>query len=125
MNHHGLLADWVHEAEFAFGTALADMDGDLDSFRELGDIYAEELPRQLTLLDGVQGDVGRLLPLLHEAANTLGVIGARLYARKIRDIEEDLRSGGHADPYVAAASTAEAMRRSGVALAQWLSVRSG
>lgn len=123
MNHQGLIADWVAETEFAFGSALADMDGDLDSFRELGDIYAEELPRQLSLLDGVRGDVGRLLPLLHEAANTLGVIGARLYARRIRDIEEDLRSGGHADPYVAAASTAEAMRRSGLALAQWLAVR--
>ena len=102
MNHQGLIADWVAETEFAFGSALADMDGDLDSFRELGDIYAEELPRQLSLLDGVRGDVGRLLPLLHEA---------------------DLRSGGHAEPYVAAASTAEAMRRSGLALAQWLAVR--
>jgi hypothetical protein len=125
MNHQGLLADWVHETEFAFGSALADMDGDLESFRELGDIYAEELPRQLALFEGVQGDVTRLLPLLHEAANTLGVIGARLYARRIRDIEEDLRSGGHSDPYVAATSSAEAMRRAGVALAQWLSVRGG
>ena len=118
-----MLADWVEESEFAFGSALADMDGDLDTYRELGAIYAEELPRQLALFDAVDGDVGRLLPLLHEAANTLGVIGARLYARRIRDIEELLRAGGTTDPYAAARNACEAMKRTGQALERWLAAR--
>ena len=123
--NHTALADWVLESEFSFGSALADMDDDIEAYRELGVIYAEELPRQLTLLDTCGGDVRLLLPLLHEAANTLGVIGARLYARRIRDVEEDLRSGIPSDPFSAARNTAEAMRRTGQALEAWLAARAG
>ncbi len=111
---------WVDIEEFSFASALADMDGDMGSFRELGSIYAEELPGQLALLAGSAQSADKLLPVLHEAANTLSVIGARLYARKIRDIEEELRCGRPFDTAAAAQDTGIAMQRSGVALARWL-----
>lgn len=118
-------ADWVGEAEFAFAGALADMDGDVEAFRELASIYEEELPGQLQLLEGAAADVDRLLPVLHEAANTLGVVGARLYSRKIRDIEEELRAGDLRRFGRAAQDTAAAMQRTGAALRQWLDSRGG
>jgi hypothetical protein len=115
--------NWLDEPEYAFGSALADMDNDLGAFRELESIYREELPRQLQLLQDGSGRAEHLLPLLHEAANTLGVIGARLYAQHIRAMEESLRAGGPVAPDVAARMTAEAMARSGAALALWLGTR--
>jgi hypothetical protein len=115
--------NWLDEPEYAFGSALADMDNDLGAFRELESIYSEELPEQLRLLRQGAGRAELLLPLLHEAANTLGVIGARLYAQHIRSMEEELRAGGSVAPEDAARSTAVAMERSGVALAMWLGLR--
>lgn len=119
------LAAWIEEAEYAFASALADMDGDIEAFRELSVIYGEELPNQVALIAGAGHDAARLLPLLHEAANTLGVVGARLYSRKIRDVEEDLRNGQPCDLPQAARTTIAAMERTGVALERWLQARSG
>jgi hypothetical protein len=115
--------NWLDEPEYAFGSALADMDNDLGAFRELESIYSEELPGQLRKLRQGASRAEQLLPLLHEAANTLGVIGARLYSQNIRFMEEALRAGGPVAPEDAARSTADAMERSGIALALWLGSR--
>lgn len=115
--------NWIDEPEYAFGTALADMDHDLEAFRELESIYSEELPEQLRRLRQPGWRAEQLLPLLHEAANTLGVIGARLFSQHIRALEESLRAGGAVDPDDAARLTATAMERAGLALAGWLGSR--
>lgn len=115
--------NWLDEPEYAFGSALADMDNDLEAFRELDSIYNEELPDQLRQLRHDEPEAEHLLPLLHEAANTLGVIGARLYSQHIRSMEKVLRAGGPLAPADAARMTADAMERSGVALTQWLGSR--
>lgn len=120
MNHP---TNWIDEPEFAFGSALADMDNDLEAFRELESIFSEELPDQLNRLRQGAGAPERLLPLLHEAANTLGVIGARLYAQHIRAMEEALRTGVGVTPEDAARLTATAMERAGAALVAWLGTR--
>lgn len=116
--------NWIDEPEYAFGSALADMDHDLEAFRELESIYGEELPGQLRKLREPGWRPEQLLPLLHEAANTLGVIGARLFSQHIRAMEEAMRAGEPVDPDDAARLTATAMERAGLALARWLGSRS-
>lgn len=116
-------SNWLDEPEYAFGSALADMDNDLSAFRELQAIYSEELDGQLLQLREGSSSPEVLLPLLHEAANTLGVIGARLYSQHIRTMEHGLREGAGVSPDEAARMTTAAMERSGAALALWLGSR--
>lgn len=117
------IAPWVDEEEFAFGSALADLDGDLETFRELAVIFDEERPSQEAQLVAGATSAAALLPVLHEVANTLAVIGARLYSQHIRAGEEELRAGKACDTRMLAQSASQAMRRTSAALSRWLALR--
>ncbi len=123
MSRTQALPAWLAENEYAFGSALADLDGDREAYQELADLFFELLPGEVAQLrsEGLARD--RLVALMHEAANTLGVIGARLYSQRVREAERLILSG--ADPGLAtvAEATAVAMERTGVALRAWLAQR--
>lgn len=119
------LPAWLAEREYAFGAALADLDGDREAYQELADLFYELLPGELERLRSPGLTRDRLVALMHEAANTLGVIGARLYSQRIREAERLILSGAEAGLAPLAEATAVAMERTGVALRDWLAGRPG
>lgn len=117
---------WWLEEEFAFGSALAELDGDMDCYLEIADIYAQEMPAQMASLRAAASSPLALAPLLHEVANTFGVLGAPLYVQRIRGIEKSIRADGAAfEPGDTAEATCLAMQRTHDALRQWLQRRTG
>lgn len=116
--------NWWTEEEFAFGAALAELDGDLSCYQEIADIYEQEMPGQLVAIRAAAHDPLALAPLLHEVANTFGVLGAPLYVQRIRAIEKSIRSEGpDFDLADTAQATCLAMERTREALRDWLSRR--
>lgn len=117
---------WWLEEEFAFGAALAELDGDLACYREIVDIYEQEMPDQIEAIQAAAADPLALVPLLHEVANTFGVLGAPLYVQRIRTIEKAIRAEGSAyDLADTAQVTCLAMQRTREALRDWLGRRQG
>ena len=118
--------NWWLEEEFAFGSALAELDGDMACYLEIADIYEQEMPGQMASIRAAAADPMALAPLLHEVANTFGVLGAPLYVQRIRAIEKAIRTDG---PIFDLGDTAEAtclaMQRTHDALRQWLQRRAG
>ena len=77
-------ADWV----------VRDMGQDIEGYREVASIFLEDIGvSRAGLLAGVDGAAVVLLPLIHELANSLGVIGARRGTALVRRTEHRLRSG--------------------------------
>ena len=77
-------ADWV----------VRDMGQDAEGYREVASMFLEDLGvSRASLLRGADGAALALLPMIHELANSLGVIGARRATAQVRQTEHRLRSG--------------------------------
>ncbi len=77
-------ADWV----------VRDMGQDVEGYLEVAEIFLEDLAASRAgLSSGAGGTAVALLPLIHELANSLGVIGARRGTALVRRTEHSLRNG--------------------------------
>jgi hypothetical protein len=77
-----------------FDRVLADMAHDPEGFIAVCEVFLEECPRTLGELAGTaRTDREELLGVLHEVANSLGVVGAYSAATIVRQMEMALREG--------------------------------
>ena len=106
---------------FAFEAALAELAGDLDCLRDIAGMYEQELAARQRALRDAASDGPRLIPLLHEVANTLAVVVAPVDAGRVRALERRLRDGAAvAEVGLDVASVCAAMQQVHEALQQWL-----
>ncbi len=71
--------------------AMGDFSGDI--YREVGEVFLEDLPSMRRSLRTAEGSAEALIPALHELANSLGVVGAQRGEALVRDLERRLRDG--------------------------------
>lgn len=101
---------------------IADMGHDRDAYSELAEIFLAELPKTLSALDRTSASANSdaLLALIHEACNSLGVIGAMRGAAQTRALERRWRQGELVPADQASATVRSALLEAGTALTQWL-----
>lgn len=104
-------AEWV----------VRDMGNDMEAYRAVADMFLEDLTVMSTALDRANGESAAcLVPAIHEAANSLGVIGARRGAAVVRNTERRIRQG-EAIPLASAKTLVQReLERAEVALRVWL-----
>jgi len=94
---------------------------DEDAYRAVADMFLEDLAvmrGSLTRASG--GSAADLVPIIHEVANSLGVIGARRGAARVRYTERRLREGEVMSAADVAAVSQQALDQAEAALRRWL-----
>lgn len=77
-----------------FDRVLVDMAHDPEGFIAVCEVFLEEYPKTLEDLAGMaRTDRPELLAVLHEVANSLGVVGAYSHAMTVRQMEVALQEG--------------------------------
>jgi len=101
--------------------AIRDMGADQEGYCEVSAIFLEELPALLDLLElRSHGASATILPVIHEAANSLGVIGASRGEQRLRELEAVLRMSGGVTAQEASQSASAALQQAAGALRAWL-----
>ena len=86
--------DASHLPELDAEWVVRDMGNDEEAYRAVADMFLEDLAVMRDALNRSTGDSAtKLLPAIHEAANSLGVIGARRGAAVVRGTERRIRQG--------------------------------
>jgi HPt (histidine-containing phosphotransfer) domain-containing protein len=106
---------------------IRDMGQDAEGYAELVGIFLEDVPATLNVLAGIEGGVvsDALLALIHEACNSMGVIGARRGAAQMHALERRLRRGEQMSAAQVAASASTALSSAQSAIQAWLAGPSG
>jgi HPt (histidine-containing phosphotransfer) domain-containing protein len=77
---------------------IDDMQGDIDGYREVALAFLEDARDKIQALSSKRWhSVDDLLEVMHEAANSAGIIGATASSHAIRDLENRLRKGERLD----------------------------
>lgn len=99
--------------------------GSDEIFRELAQIFLQDLPAMQDRLGraGAVPALPELIAAVHEAANSLGIIGALRGESLTRRLEQQLRDGGDASAAAVADAVREALRQAEAALVGWLQER--
>lgn len=102
---------------------IAEMECDADAYREIVDVFLQELPVMHASIDAAEasGHVNRVLSALHEIANSLGIVGGTRGESVVRGLEAEL----YEDPTSVALSEATRIARGcldecAIALRAWL-----
>ncbi len=105
-------ADWV----------VRDMGHDVEGYREVAAMFIEDLPiLRARLALGASSTSAALVAVIHEVANSLGVIGARRGAAHVRMTERCLREGSEMDLLAIEHVAVDALSSAESALQAWLS----
>ena len=105
-------ADWV----------VRDMGDDAESYREVASMFLKDLPvLRATLARGARSSSAALISVIHEVANSLGVIGARRGTARVRLAERRLREGAQIDLLWVEQLAVEALALAEEALLAWMS----
>jgi len=105
-------ADWV----------VRDMGDDPESYREVASMFLKDLPvLRATLAQGARSSSAALISVIHEVANSLGVIGARRGTARVRLAERRLREGAQIDLLWVEQLAVEALALAEEALLAWMS----
>ncbi len=101
---------------------IADMGQDRDAYSELAEVFLIELPKTLSALERASAGANpaALLALIHEACNSLGVIGAMRGAAQTRALERRWRQGEPVPTDQASEIVRSALLEAETALTQWL-----
>lgn len=108
-------ADWVIRA----------LGHDPRDYAELVEIFMAELPKTLAALqlNAAGANPDALLSLIHEACNSLGVIGARRGAAQTHALERRWRQGEPVAAEEASEIVRSALLEAGEALTHWMASR--
>ena len=105
-------ADWV----------VRDMGDDPESYREVASMFLKDLPvLRATLAQGARSSSAAFISVIHEVANSLGVIGARRGTARVRLAERRLREGAQIDLLWVEQLAVEALALAEEALLAWMS----
>ena len=100
---------------------VRDMGNDMESYRAVADMFLEDLTVMRNALARATGaSAASLVPAIHEAANSLGVIGARRGAAVVRNTERRIRQGEAMSLASAKAVIQRELEQTEAALRAWL-----
>lgn len=102
--------------------AIAHMGGDLDIYQDVAGIFLEDAHRVRGLLEQTV-DEYQLLPVLHELANSFGIIGAVRGELMVREFESMLRAAEPVSLRAALQEVTRELQQVCLALADWLAAR--
>jgi hypothetical protein len=109
-------ADWV----------VRDMGHDVEGYREVAAMFIEDLPiLRARLALSASSTPAALVAVIHEVANSLGVIGARRGAARVRMTERCLREGSDMDMLAIERVAVEDLSSAESALQAWLAASPG
>ena len=104
-------ADWV----------VRDMGHDVEGYREVAAMFIEDLPiLRARLALSASSTSAALVAVVHEVANSLGVIGARRGAARVRMTERCLREGSEMDLLAIERVAVDALSSAESELQAWL-----
>jgi len=110
--------------EIDIDAAIASMENDVEGYAAIADVFIEECaPTQLALERAVASGTANLLPILHEIANSLDVVGATQSGRMVRDLELRLHEGDTLDATVVAGLASRALTKAAQELRAWIADR--
>jgi hypothetical protein len=98
---------------------VRDLGNDREIYCEVAALFLEDLGTVRAAL-AAELPVGALLPVIHEAANSLGVIGALRGAQQVRATEQRLREGQAITLTEVRRVAAQALDDAEAALRSWL-----
>lgn len=77
---------------------IRDMDDDIEGYREVAATFLEELTPTIEALsrEAARG-LPAIVPVLHEAANSMSIVGAQRGAAIVRQLESDIHQGVQLD----------------------------
>lgn len=102
--------------------AIQDLGGDLEGYLEVSAVFLDDLQVQMERLDSrSQSTPAAILPVIHEVANSLGVIKALRSEQQVRQLERRMRGAGDISAQAAADITRQALLSAREALLAWLS----
>jgi len=100
---------------------IRDMDNDAAGYREVAIIFLEEVDPTLQSLAAQAGQgLSALVPILHEAANSMSIIGARRGANLVRQMEGDIYEGATPETAEAVELCSLCLVRTALALREFL-----